>query len=639
MEDVEPLNDAGKAHLDQIHGLTHADRGDGVDLDDLVVPTDDPVVAELVRRLIADGQLSNTDLEEAGRRCGVTGRTMRNRVNRLMQVLLGTTGTTGTTEGGWELTGEVLEVIAAHRGRITPAYEDLCAQGVPLPSLTTVWRRWQNLPAAFRGFVSDGKEGMLPSWAYVPYTAPHRNAVWQGDYVPLPVDVIPAGHETTEVMPYILIFEDDHNRAVVAWSVECRPNRRGTGERSVATLAAGFEGNDIDGVRIGGIPEIVRVDNDPAFLCEEMAALAARIGFDIKAVPPYSPFMKGKVERVGKTLQDELIMLMQGYTHGPLSYTGRNPFRDAGPITEATLVAFLDDWFRHYNQTRVHTCLDQGTPLRQWAASDHPLRWADPADLREFQYPIDRDYKVHKHGIWWDGGHWTGPGITHLIGRTVTFRYPLRRHVDRIEVFHDGLWKMTAWRSNTLADEQRHDILQERQLIYTQAVDLAEDAAARRNDATAEAAATGGLISPAAAPGGDTYAADVDALWDIVGDDTATPATSTDGDAHSDDNPDGGEQVADPGEHSEIRTGATKRPRRRNRRRQTPSRRRPERRDTSRDDDLWALFDDGDEQGDEEEEAEEEGPRDHKDQHDQQQPDEDTGEDHQKDHEGEEQDR
>lgn len=617
MEGVEPLNDAGKAHLDQLHGLTHADRGDGVELGDLVVPTDDPVVAELVRQLIADGQLSNEALEQAGKRCGVTGRTMRNRVNRLVHLMV---GDTPISEGGWELTSEVLEVVAAHRGRIAPAYEDLRSQGFTLPSPSTMWRRWHDLPAAFRGFVRDGKAGMLPAWAYVPYTAPHPNAVWQGDYVPLPVDVIPFGHETTEVMPYILIFEDDHTRAVVAWSVECRPNRRGTGERSTATLALGFEGTEVDGVRIGGIPDMVRVDNDAAFLCHDLAAMAATIGFDIKAVPPYSPFLKGKVEGIARTLQNELVMLMQGYTHGPLSYTGRNPFRDAGPITEATLIRFLHDWFHHYNHTRIHTSLEHGTPLRQWAAGDHPIRWADPKDLRAFQFPIDRDYKVHKHGIWWDGGHWTGPGITNLIGRTVTFRYPLRPQVDRIEVFSGDVWKMTAWRAETLTEDQRREILQERHHIYTQAIDLVEDAAARRNDATADAAVSGGRISPAAAPDADAYAADTEALWDIVGDDP-TPATSaTDGT----DGTDGPEHdtASETSDEDPVRTGATKRPRRRNRRRKTPSRRRPERPDTTPSDDLWELFAHEDEgHGDQEQQdgqKEQQEQEDHRDQQDQQ---------------------
>lgn len=569
MDRVEALNDAGRAHLEQLGALV-GDGRDRVPLDDMIVPTDDPAVAELVREMFECGQLSSRRLDEVGARCGVTGRTMRNRVNRVIAAM----GDSAVPDRQWDLSPEMVEVIAAHRGRVAPAYQDLITRGVVVPSLSTMWRRWQQQPAAFRAFITHGKDAMLASWAYVAYTAPHLNAVWQGDYVPLPIDVIPAGYETTIVMPQVLVFEDDRTRAVTAWSVECRPKRRGTSALSVATLAAGFEGTVIDGVRVGGVPEVVRVDNDSAFVCDEMTDLAATVGLEIAATPPYSPFMKGKVERVGKTLQDECVALLQGHTHGPLTYSGRNPFRDGGPITEAALVGLLDEWFTHYNRARIHSQLSHGTPLREWAAAQHPVRWGDPAVLARFQFPIDRPHKVHKQGIWRDGAHWTGPGITALVGRKVTLRHPRRPVVDRLEVFLDDKWVMTARRASDLTDEERHEILRERRAIYSDALDVVENAAARRADATADAVDHGGLVSPASAPDVDTYSADIEALWAIVSDD-----------------PDAADTTDTP------LPGPPGRARRRTPRRPIASRRRTERPDPGPADDLWGLFDDADDEG------------------------------------------
>lgn len=560
------LNKAGEQHLADLAGML--DDPDGAD--DVIIPSDDPIVIEVVRDYLAHGQVSVAELDAYGRRCGVTGRTMRNRLNRTLDQMR--EAGLDVTKTDDSLTPDMLEIIAAHSGRIAPAYQAMVDRGMNVPSQSTVHRRWDTLDAAYRGFIRKGKAGLLESWAYVAYTAPYRNAVWQGDFVELPVDVIPEGWETKTVKPWLLIFEDDHTRAATCWSLQCQPKTRGTGPVVAATLAAGYEGTDIEGVFVGGLPEVVRIDNDQAFLSQPVDALAAATGNEIAATPPYSPFMKGKVERLCKTVQDECIALMQGYTHGPLSYTGRNPFRDGGPITEATLRRFLEDWFHHYNTTRVHSRLDHGTPLRQWAADTQPIRHVPPATLRDHLMPVGKDHKVHKDGVWWDGGYWIGPGITKVTGRDVTFRYPLRPTPDRIEIFHKGTWALTAWRTETITTEQWKQISNERRAVYNEAIDTVERAATRRSDATAEAAEEGGVIRIADAPDGDVFGADLNDLWDLVGD-----PTPDDEDARDDQT----------GGHT---ASGTKRKTRRAPRTKPASRRRTERPDDGPDDDLWGLL-------------------------------------------------
>lgn len=571
MDDITALNDAGRAHLDQLDAISGLGFGDAVSVEDLIVPADDPIVVGLVRQYLRDGELPNDLLDQHGRTQGVTGRTMRNRVKRVVE-LMHEGGT--APDRGWRITADVCDMIAACNGKVATAYAAMVDQGVDLPSPSTVWRQWNALEAGYRRMITEGREGFLQSVPYAPWESAHRNACWQADYVPLPVDVIPFGHETTTVMPQVLIYQDDRTRLVTAWSLECRPGRRGTAALSVATLAGGLEGSELGGELIGGRPDVVRVDNDAAFLADEMSAIAGAVGFDIRATPPYSPFMKGKVERVGKTLQDNCIALMQGFTHGPASFTGRNPFRDGGAVTEAALWAHLESWFRFYNESRIHSALEDGTPLRAWAGSDHPVRFVEPDKLREFLLPQERNYRAQKHGIWWDGQYWTGPGIAKVIGRTVTFRRPVGPDPDRIEVFCEGQWALTAVPAKTLSKEARDALRDERSDLYERAMDTIEAAVVRRADATAVAEAGDFLIRPAATPSVDRLAADHEELFELLDNDN--------------DNDDSNDTTVAPGEP--VTSGGVSRRKRRTPKVKPQSRRRPEREDPGPGDDLWTVF-------------------------------------------------
>lgn len=155
---VVPINEAGRLHLDLLAGVDA--QGEAEALEDLVIPDDDPIVADLVRLYLSDGEVSNSTLADAGRRCGnVTARTMRNRLNRALDTMRSDTPALG---GRWELTSDVLEVIAAFGGRIEPAHRKMQERGVTLPSLRTLHRRWEELSAAFRAFVQSGRAAMLP---------------------------------------------------------------------------------------------------------------------------------------------------------------------------------------------------------------------------------------------------------------------------------------------------------------------------------------------------------------------------------------------------------------------------------------------------------------------------------------------
>ena len=63
---------------------------------------------------------------------------------------------------------------------------------------------------------------------------------------------------------------------------------------------------------------------------------AAIVGFEPHMLPARSPYLKGKVERLNRTVEDELALLMDGFTHGSTTYSAHNPRRAWGAIRRTT---------------------------------------------------------------------------------------------------------------------------------------------------------------------------------------------------------------------------------------------------------------------------------------------------------------
>lgn len=155
-------------------------------------------VAALVAHRAKHGKVPTRMVAEAAARCGLSLRTLQRELAR--------TAEPEAEAETFTLTDHHLGVIAGHNGNLTKAREDLIASGEDMPSYWTFWRAWQAQPAGVRAYLKSGADAMKKNWLYAPYTAPSRNAVWQADHFELPVDVIPTGHTTTTVKPWLTMF-------------------------------------------------------------------------------------------------------------------------------------------------------------------------------------------------------------------------------------------------------------------------------------------------------------------------------------------------------------------------------------------------------------------------------------------------
>ena len=158
------------------------------------------------------------------------------------------------------------------------------------------------------------------------FEAPHRNALWQMDFVELRI-----GSERRA----LLLVEDDFSRYVVGFGLYEHP----TSEDVVAVLTAA--------IRRHGKPEAVYTDRGGPFLAwskpTSLGRFLERELIDHHVSPSYRPRGRGKVESLADTVQRELWHV-----------------RYFGSVAEAKDA--LCEFFRHYNFRRAHMGIDGLTP-------------------------------------------------------------------------------------------------------------------------------------------------------------------------------------------------------------------------------------------------------------------------------------
>ena len=172
----------------------------------------------------------------------------------------------------------------------------------------------------------------------------------------------------------------------------------------------------------------------------------------------YCPWQKGKIERLNRTIEQELLQGLPGWTGGPRDVRGR--LVDRTPWTLERFVAVFADWVGAYNTARPHTALAGRTPLEAW--------WADPTSVRTLEHQEARwmllarcTHVVQKDGIHHNSAIYFTDELWGMAGEEVEVAH--MPHDRRwIEVFHEGRWLATARPSVEFDADTRARVLERR---------------------------------------------------------------------------------------------------------------------------------------------------------------------------------
>ena len=390
------------------------------------------------------GQLTSSHVREAAAALGIGERTLWR--------WLGTETLSRKPRDRYEVTEADRDAYWAWRGNVAAVRRERVAAGATMPSLRALQAAFARaLTPAERAAVADGVEGRRRHEVYLRWAPAARNALWETDHVELPVLVVPPPPARKPCKPWATLFVDGFSRLLMGWALSLQPT-------AAVVLAALRQGIVVDPERgpFGGLPERLRPDNGLEFAAKAIERSCAALGIELSPAPPYQGYSKGKVERVNRSMGQELLSGLPFYTGGPRAADGHLFGPDAAPMSLALFVNYFAEWVTEYNTTRVHSELGE-TPLERWLADATPLREV-PAEQLRWMLMADAERTVCKDGVHFGGIAFVAGALNGLVGERVQVRY-MPHDMRQVEVFRADEWLATAYPQGALSDGQRAEVL------------------------------------------------------------------------------------------------------------------------------------------------------------------------------------
>ena len=292
------------------------------------------------------------------------------------------------------------------------------------PSYASVHSIIGTLDPATLALAHDGEAAFRDRYERVHrYRAERPNATWQADHTQLDIVILDASG--AEVRPWLTTVIDDHSRAVAGYTVFLgAPSALNT---SLALRQAIGRKPDADWP-VCGIPDVRHVDHGADFTRIPLDQAAADLRFRRVYSAVARPQGRGKVERLFRTLNTELLPELPGHLQGgkPASQS-----RLSLPELDAAIGAFV---VGHYN-IRVHGAIG-AAPVEAWRGDGWLPRLPDNLEaLDALLIRVAKPRVVRRDGIHFEGLRFFDPTLAAYVGETVTLRYD-PRDVGEIRVFH-----------------------------------------------------------------------------------------------------------------------------------------------------------------------------------------------------------
>lgn len=384
---------------------------------------------------------------------------------------------------GYVLTERARELYFATAGNVAATHRLLGNERACAPTVSTLRRALlRELSPAERAFARTGAEGGRARSVYLRRESEHRAEVYAGDHKQLSIEVL-APRAQRPTRPWVTLFIDEYSRLIVGWAISLQPSQAEVlAALGMAVVADGDRGS------FGGIPLTLRVDRGLEFAANAIQDAAATLGCLKRRCTAYEPWLKGKVERVNRTIEQTLLCELPRWTGGPRREDGKLADQGA-PLTLQRFVSLFDGWVRAYNTERPHSALGGLTPLERWQADARPVPSLNQSDARWLLMP-EVTRRALKDGVHFAGLIYIAPDLNGLVGETIGVRY-MPHDRRSIELYRDGRWLATAKPQGALSSEDRARVLERRR----------SDARAMAREASRARRRARSRLEPMTAPG------------------------------------------------------------------------------------------------------------------------------------------
>jgi transposase InsO family protein len=211
-----------------------------------------------------------------------------------------------------------IDAYVQWKGNAAAAWRALRAGNAALPTLRTYQRAIVRvLTPGDRAALRNGVSGQRRHQVYLLWEPEARNQIWETDHTQLEIPVLfPRAHRPRQ--PWLTTFIDGYSRAIMGWAISDQPS-------SATILAALGEGIRVDSKRgpFGGIPTALRPDRGLDFAAEALARACGVLGIRLAPTEPYSPHLKGKIERLHRSITARFLAEMPRFNNGPRDAAGQ----------------------------------------------------------------------------------------------------------------------------------------------------------------------------------------------------------------------------------------------------------------------------------------------------------------------------
>jgi putative transposase len=329
-------------------------------------------------------------------------------------------------------------VAAVHRTLGKPKY----------PTLRTLQRAFKkHVVPAERAYVKEGEAGRRRHALRRQLEPEHRNDEWQIDAYEVPVEIVSPGRG--KVKPWLVSIIDGHTRAIVGYRFSAHVPTQ-TEVLDALHMAIDIKPNQT----LGGAPDVLRCDNGLQFLADSVKQATAALHIALMATAPYSPHLKGKIERVQRTYEQELFSTLPFYRSSARRADGRRYWPDTDKRLGLTdIEAAFADWVDAYNYERAHSALDGDTPMSRWDQDVTTLRTFSRRDLH-FMCTKRGTRLVRRGGVLVENYQYLHDDMLAHSGESVDVAFR-PNDPDHVHIFEGDRFICTALKQDDLTPEEQ----------------------------------------------------------------------------------------------------------------------------------------------------------------------------------------
>ena len=327
-------------------------------------------------------------------------------------------------------------------------------------------------------YASGGKEALIKNRTYLSEKSLHRHHQWGLDSTKADIWVY-ADRGSRSFRPWITLIVDRFSGLILVVSVHEGDPTQEIVTQTIAAAASGGDWQESGAPFTGGLPVMITVDNGAANIAESVRQGCARFGLMLNLTTPRHPWQNGSAERAHKTMKQQFLTPLPGFTGAGSAISGDPRFSPAfagkdkprsleGLLKFARFAQLAEEYRLKHNATCVGA--DGLTPNERFELDPTPLRLASEVTITSAMTVEGGLHGRHKQGIHFRGEYYMAPVLSSVkLRQRLRVRYlPTVR--SWIEVFTEkGDYIGRLYRSSTLPADKRLEVLVDRNVTEKKA--------------------------------------------------------------------------------------------------------------------------------------------------------------------------